>query len=491
MSIFNKKDNENNNVEQVLETTEKTETVSTNNANDTEKKDLLDKPAFSKYENVDFSKMSQQKLFNVIVELILDSKRLYQSVNKLNTEVFQYNNDVKTARKDTSNIENKIDYIASKICPSLINEMNSGKKFTVDAKIAIIIDEVLQDKKRLMTRILKLNEQVKNDKLVLDELKAQLAENIKTNNEEVLEETKEFTEKDFETFAGSNATNVDVSSTQGGSIVIKAIDLVKARASIDETGKKIIEAIGKEGISEYPLLLQYCLQSNAGITEFKFSASLDSLTNNSILDMDIAQSVNRIRGVRLYSLSNEVGKTLFKEIFREKPVLSEKEKLKAENDNLHHGYSIKDVVLQLEEFGYTDVSMDRKKNTIPVSGANVWIPDVIAVNPVSGRKEYFEVEMGTHTQDAFNLKMDKANLKVQALRIIVPNKNVAENICRKIEAWKAKNLKKNSSITIYVQRFSELKNKEDGRVFAPADKLKISDVMNTNKPKKPTEEDDV
>ena len=135
--------------------------------------------------------------------------------------------------------------------------------------------------------------------------------------------------------------------------------------------------------------------------------------------------------------------------------------------------------------------MDRKKNTIPVSGANVWIPDIIAVNPVSGRKEYFEVEMGTHTQDAFNLKMDKANLKVQALRIIVPNKNVAENICRKIEAWKAKNLKKNSSITIYVQRFSELKSKEDGRVFAPADKLKISDVMNTNKQKKPIEEDDV
>ncbi len=487
MSILNKKDN---NVQLVSETTEKTETVLTNDTNGKNEKDVLDKPAFSKYENVDFSKMSQQKLFNVIVELILDSKRLYQSVNKLNTEVFQYNNDVKTAHKDTSNIENKIDYIASKICPSLINQMNNGKKFTIDAKIAIIIDEVLQDKKRLMTRILKLNEQVKNDKLVLDELKAQLAESIKTSNEEVLEETKEFTEKDFETFAGSNAANVDVSSTQG-SIVIKAIDLVKARASIDETGKKIIEAIGKEGISEYPLLLQYCLQSNTGITEFKFNASLENLTNNSILDMDIAQSVNRIRGVRLYSLSNEVGKTLFKEIFREKPVLSEKEKLKAENDNLHHGYSIKDVVLQLEEFGYTDVSMDRKKNTIPVSGANVWIPDIIAVNPVSGRKEYFEVEMGTHTQDAFNLKMDKANLKVQALRIIVPNKNVAENICRKIEAWKAKNLKKNSSITIYVQRFSELKSKEDGRVFAPADKLKISDVMNTNKQKKPIEEDDV
>lgn len=475
--LFNKKNDENKNVDK--EKVEKnSQNVQKNNTTQNQEVKKDETPAYSKYDNVDMSKFSREKMFQIIVELILENKMLAQASAKLSNEILVSNDEIRGARKKSSDVSGKIDYIAQKIAPKLIEMINNGQSFTLDAKVSIIIESVLNEKQRYIETILNCKEQIKQQKIVLDELKAQLTEKIEESNQSTLKENKEFTEKDFEMFAGSSAKDKhdDISSIQGN-IAIKAIDLEKARSSIDETAKKIIEGIGKEGISEHPALLQYCLKANCGITESKFDTACENLKLNSIVDVELVQSFNRIRGVRVFSLTNEVGKLLFKEIFREKPVVSEKEKLKRENDNLSHGYSIKDVVNVLEEFGYTDVSMDRKNNTIPISGDNTWVPDIIAINPISGRKEYFEVEMGTHNQTNFNLKMDKANLKASVLKIIVPNKSVAENLCRKVEDWRALNLKKASSITIFVQRFSEFKSKDDGRVFTPADKIKAADLI--------------
>ncbi len=454
---------------------------------DTEKKPVQnnEQAAFSRYAHVDFRKMSNEKLFNVIVELLRENKILAQEKAKLYDEVSQYNEEVKSVRKATGNVSDKIDYIAAKVCPELIKMINDGKKLSIDAKVSIIIDSILQEKRKYMTQILNLRETIKGHKMVLDELKAQLIEKTEVSNQEYESEKKEFTEKDFETFAGATAserTSDEFTSIQG-SVAIKAIDLEKARDSIGPTEQKIMEAIGREGISEHPALLDYCLKSNTGITDTKFEIACDKLKSNLIVDMETVQSFNRIRGIRVYSLSNEVGKPLYKEIFREKPVVSEKEKIKRENDNLSHGYSIKDVKVQLEEFGYTDVSMDRKDNTIPIAGANTWVPDIIGTNPTTGRKEYFEIEMGTHNQTNFNAKMDKANLKASILRIVVPNKTVQDNICRKIDDWRALNIKKTSSITIFVQRFNEFKVKDDGRVFVPTDKVLAKDFIENRKNK--------
>lgn len=441
-------------------------------------KEQANVPVYSKYENVDMSRFSREKMFQIIVELILENKMLAQSSAKLSNEILVSNDEIKGARQKSSDVSGKIDYIAQRVAPKLMEMINNGQTFTLDAKVSIIVESVQNEKRKYIEEIMRQKEDLKNYKIVLDELKAQLIEKTENENKEALSQNKEFTDSDFETFAGSSAVNRqgEVSSIQG-SIAIKAIDLEKSRASIDETGKKIIEGIGKEGISEHPALLQYCLKSNCGITESKFETACENLKLNSVIDVDIVQSFNRIRGVRVFSLTNEVGKLLYKEFFREKPVLSEKEKLKRENDNLSHGYSIKDVYNVLEELGYTEISMDRKTNTIPISGANTYVPDIIATNPISGRKEYIEVEMGTHNKENFNFKLDKANLKATVLKIVVPNKSVAENVCRKVEDWRALNLKKASAITIFVQRFSELKTKDDGRVFAPTDKIKAADLI--------------
>ncbi len=441
---------------------------------------------FSKYAGIDFSKWDTAKLVSIIVECFRENKLLFQENEKLNEEAIQAVTDIQTSHKNIGEVNDKVLYLAQSICPELVARINEGKKFTLDAEIAFIKDYVLQERKRLSDLILKLKNTVLDNKIMLNELKEQLADKtIHANEAAIANDTpKEFTAKDFEEYAGSSAVQNSEAVSINGSILIKPINLNASRESIDDTGKKIMEGIGKEGLSEYPELLKYCLDANIGITESKFETSIDNLRNASVVDVDVIQSFNRIRGVRLISLSNEVGKTLYKEIFRERPVVSEKEKIKRENDNLNHGYSIKDVVGQLKQFGYEEVSMDRASNTISISGAVTWIPDVIAINPLSGKKEYFEVEMGNHTTENFNAKLDKANLKATILKIIVPNKKVQELICGKIKNWKAENPKKTKAITIFVQRFSEFKNKEDGNVFTPREEVKIEDFKNaTNESK--------
>lgn len=434
-----------------------------------------DEPAYSKYKGVDFNKFSKEKLFGVIVELILENKKIYQDNEKLKDELLESEKSTASVRKDMSKTGDIIELIAQKICPSIIEMENNGKKLTDDAKARIIIDNVLNEKKKLMTNILASREKLKEQKVVLDELRAQLAEHIEIHNKEALEEGKGYTEKEFEAIASTAIPETEEAKSIQGTIALKPIDLEKVRNNIGPTEKKILEGIGKEGISENLLLLEYCIKGNEGITESKYETAFENLKNSGVIEVDNVQSFNKPRGTKLVNLSSDIGKRLYREYFKAVPVLCEKEKIKKENDNLVHGYSIKDTFKQLSDSGYLELSMDRKENTIPISGANTWVPDIIGKNPITNRKECFEVEYGNHNQDNFSIKLDKANMKTSILRIIVPNKAVKDNILAKVRNWQASS-KKTISMTIFIQTFLELKNKVDGIVITPQDKNIIKEV---------------
>lgn len=419
-----------------------------------------------KYRNIDFSKFSKEKMFSIISELLIENNKLNQEIKKLNSESLESAETISSSRKKEKDIEDKILYIAQRIAPELVIKLNKGEQLSLNGKCNIIIESVLNDKAQRLTEIKQLKETLQANKILLNELKNQLSERIEvSNNQEVL---KEFTEKDLETFAGTKtAKDLDGKNdeTFSQSLVIKAVDLEKVKASIGDIEMKILEAIGKHGISSYVDLYDKIVGNGTDVTTSKLGTALDNLKLNSVIDMDIVISFANARGVRMYNLSNEIGKNLYRELFKEKPVLSEKERIRRENDNLEHGYSIKDCVNCLEEFGYKEISMDRKTNMIPISGANSWIPDIIATNPISGRKEYFEIEMGTHNEENFNNKMDKANLKASVLKIVCPNKQVKQKIINKVENWRALNLKKASSMAVFIQTFADFKAKEDGYVF--------------------------
>lgn len=480
--LFNKKSNAEN--KDVLKNAIKNNGDNTNkrvNSKPLSEKQKEKQLACEKFKNVDFSKVSKEKMFLILSELLIENRTLSEEVNKLYEENKEYTNSLKDGRNREKDIEGKIMHIAQKICPQLIIEMNKGVKYTLEGKVNMIIENVLSEKKKNLQKIITLNEDILKQKQVLNQLKSQLTERIQYQNEATSHEQTEFTEKDFELLAGKDTSEKaipNISSSSEQAIVLKSVDMSKVKSSIDKTSEIILEAIGKFGISEYPELQNYCIKKGTNITESKFETAIENLKSNAVVEYELVTSFAKSRGVRIYNLTNEVGKILFKEIFKQIPIISEKEKIKRENDNLIHGYSIKDCSNLLEAFGYTEISMDRNKNTIKIDGAKTWVPDIIAINPISGRKEYFEIEMGTHNIENFNNKMDKANLKASILKIICPNKQIKNALIQKVDNWKAKNLKSASTITISVLTFGEFRNKEDGYVFNGRKPVTLNEIAN-------------
>lgn len=465
--------------------TENTQEIEQNVTNNKEVvKDVTEIPVYEKYSNIDFNRVSKEKMFSIIVELLYELKKNRQEMKKYEQDNEQYTTEIRNIKSNNKLVESKVDFIGIKICRELITAINNGKNFTLDEKVNIIIESILKERKDYMLQIVESKEKIKQYKIVQDELKNQLAEQINNANMQFKDQVnKEFTEEEFANFAGGSTNqkiNEDRNQNLPSSIVIKAIDLSQARNSIDNLGRVFIEAIGKKSLSEYPEIVEYCLNADKNFTESKIESVFETLKSNSIIDVEMIQTLTRKRGLRVISLSNEVGKILFQEIFKTKACISEKEIMRIENDNLTHGYSIKEVCNQLKNIGYESVSMDRRNNTISISGAHMtWIPDIIVTNPLSKRKEYYEVEMGTHNTENFNNKMDKANLKAGVLKIIVPSKIICDRTVRKVENWRAQDLKKAETITIHVMTFADLKNKTDGIVIGNK-KIYLPEDFQTN-----------
>lgn len=484
MAIFNKKSdktvNTQTNLEKPLVLTEdevKTETPVEN--------PVIEEPVveeikqeelnLSKYTNIDFRRFSNEKMFSVICELIQEIKRL----RFLNTSQEKENSDFydsyKRSKKDAKNAESMIDYIGRKISQTYLTKINSpsSTNLTVDQKANMIIDEILKERKQVYTEMLNYEQRLKNNKRVLEELKAQLIQQtIQTNEVLSDEENKRYTEKDFETFAGIHES----ASSVNGDLAIRVFDIQKTKSLLTDVETKIIELVGKEGISEYPELLLKC--TNAGITESKFDTAFNKMSKDyQILDVEQPQTMNRKRGVRVCSLSNDIGKNLYIDLFKTKPVLSEKEKLQKENDNLVHGYSIKEVAQILEGRGYNDITFDRKSNTIEISGNSKWIPDIIALNPITGKMEYFEVEMGTHTKEDFNNKLDKANFRARVLKIIVQSTIMQQKMITKVKDWFAEKDKKKVSMEIHVLTIKDLREKVDGYVINSKNDSSVANLI--------------
>lgn len=417
----------------------------------------------SKYTGVDFSRFSRQKMFSVICELIMEIKRLRFINSKQDSENDDFYASYKKTKKDFKDVESKIDYIGKKISQNYLNTINSsnGSKLTIDQKVSMIIQEVLDERKKMYQDFLNYEKQVTDNKRVLEELKKQLVNQTIMNNETLSdEENKRYTEKDFETFAGQ----YEGASSVNGDLAIRVFDIKKTKNLLTDVEIKIIELVGKKGISEYPELLAEC--TSLGITESKFDTAFNKMSKDYfILDVEQPQTMNRKRGVRVCSLSNDVGKNLFIDLFKSKPVLSEKEKLQRENDNLVHGYSIKEVAQILESRGYNNITYDRKANTFEISGNSKWIPDITALHPTTGRMEYFEVEMGTHTKEDFANKLDKANFRAKVLMIVVQSTIVQQRIINKVKDWLAEKDRKKVSLEVRVLTIKDLRDKLDGYII--------------------------
>ncbi len=434
------------------------------------------------YDNVDFSKMDKKKMFSVIVELIKENKMLLHNNTKLESEIKDIESKSKNGAKIEKVYEKKIDDVIAQLCPDLAALLDNDEKMSLDYKFASLVETIMSDKQKYISTITNLKEQVKNQKILLDEMKEKLIKMIEnqrniptTDNlddedeDEVVEDKHQVELIREEQPVETNGDENEASSAPA--ITFKTIDINEMVAEFDDISAQIVLAIGSEGLSAYPEILEYVNDKLGSISDTRFENCFNKLATKQVIEVDQVSSFSKPR-MRVASLTDSIGVTAFKQLSKgNTPVVSEKQKMIKENDNLNHGYSIKDTAKYLEGLSYENISIDRASNTIKFEGQRSWIPDIIAQNPITKRNEYFEIELGNHNQTNFEEKLTKANLKASILKIIVPNKSIKENLLQKVKTWKeSKNVA--PTINIYVMTFTELKNKEN---LVPASRVVVSD----------------
>ena len=414
---------------------------------------------FSKYVNVDWKRVSSEKVFSVMAEVMLENQRLNVELERLNVEIEQ-NYKVNNSNKDKS--REYLEEIAHKIAPNVISEINAGAKLRPIEIKERIINEVLLSKRKYLKKILELNETIKSNKELLTELQQQCYDLVnKVNSDGPEEEQKSFTKEEFKQLT---IDNVDENEPKEQKCVLKFVPLDEARELFLQSDVLNLAIIlGSAGISEFPKIVTEA--QKYGISENRVETLMAKMEKNEIVSITKIYTFQRNTGLRLVRLT-DVGINFYKEHYKKVPVKPEMQVIKEENDNYEHGYSIKDVLSCLAEMGYEDYSMSRNQNTIKFENGYAWIPDVIAFNPITKKKEYFEVEMGTHNQENFFRKLDKALLVCSELKIIVKNKIVADKVLGKCNAWY--NQKKSKpNIVIRILTYQEFKQKMESTRFVP------------------------
>lgn len=437
---------------------------------ETEEDDAQDKQVhdvIAKYTNVDFKKMSKEKMFDVIYELLVELKKARHSLSKYDFENLDFYNSTQKAISDKKNAEELIEYMARKLSPTYIKNIvdSVNKKYTSSQLADLILRDTFESKRRLQEKVIKLEEDSIQHKRLLDELKKQLTEQMNRRAVAADETDREDVPADtIDDFVASVEESESVTSSlgsKGGSIALVAVDIDKAKDALGEVEMAIIEIMGKEGTSLYPEILSKCVEDRK-YTESKVKTAFGRLEQYKVIAGEMVQTAKIKRGVRIADLTDEVGKPIFKDKFGANPVESEKARTIKDHGNLAHGYSIKETALILEGLGYQNVTTGRVENKVSIGDNKYWVPDVIGINPITGKKEYFEVEFGNHNADNFDDKMTKANLKANILRFIVPSELVKTKIKNKVEHWRASQNPKLATMEISIGTVSDLESKTYG-----------------------------
>lgn len=212
------------------------------------------------------------------------------------------------------------------------------------------------------------------------------------------------------------------------------VDLSEYQEKMTEIMWRVLELIGKEGISAYTdieMRIQELMPDE--ITKASLRMSVRSLYSMGILAQE--QISDPLRSKFMAYRLTEIGHRLFKERYKESPTLSELDIIISQHDNANHGYGIKALWKILSDSGYFDtVSMDRKANTVKLRRGGLYIPDIMAVK--DNETMYIEYECGTHVQADFAAKCNKMLQVTNNVYIVTPNREILQKrIMNQVAVW--------------------------------------------------------
>jgi len=213
--------------------------------------------------------------------------------------------------------------------------------------------------------------------------------------------------------------------------MIQVVDLANYAEKIEPSMWDILIAIGRDGYCESKDIEdgKYGDSKNRSV----FNSNITSLVKMGLITREKIST--GWRWAYIYALS-ETGKKIFMERFKTEPVKTERDTLIAENDNIMHGYCVKDAsMLLVKACGYNFAKISRKENTIVIPEVGTYIPDIVATNDNSEKPDFFEVERGTCSQKELNLKCDKMRHVTQILYFIAVDRKAMNTIEKMISRY--------------------------------------------------------
>ena len=227
---------------------------------------------------------------------------------------------------------------------------------------------------------------------------------------------------------------------------VMMMDIEPVRARMDDRKWLIVEVIGTHGYcerasiqSEFDKLFLARELGKNKLSDGAFAYILKSLIDSNVLLLDNTVQHPIKSQFAVYYLS-DVGKRFYEQQFKKPPIISERDLLVSQHDNLEHAFGIKSLKEILESSGeYTSVCMDRVQNTISMKDGSQYIPDIIAICHPKGRpnafKVFMEYERDTHHQADFNIKLNKMAKNTRFLNIVAPNAAAAKGLAEKVNKW--------------------------------------------------------
>lgn len=197
----------------------------------------------------------------------------------------------------------------------------------------------------------------------------------------------------------------------------------------------ILKIIGETGYSTFEDIASEVFKRKTDVSKNRIRTSCENLKNMGLLHYEIIKIP--VKSFAVYYLE-ALGEKIYEKKYREKPVLSEYERIVKEHDNPVHGYGIKELRLILEEMNcFTTICDENRKNPVQIEKNIIYVPDIFCT--FTGKKGqariYFEYECGNHTQTDFNSKLNRMVKVMRVLNFVTPNIDAAEKICEQVKNW--------------------------------------------------------
>jgi len=256
------------------------------------------------------------------------------------------------------------------------------------------------------------------------------------------------------------------------------IDLNELEDSFNDEMWKLIEVIGKKGLSRYADIKEL-LQQDPGYNKNRYTKSAETLVKMNVLTLD-SFALPLSPRVYVYTLA-EIGVRIFRKKYGVSPVVSEAAKIIKEHDNLEHGYAIADLGKLLMASGYyEDVRTFNRNAPKKLENGMNYVADLVC-RPLHKRYiEYIEYERGTHSLTEFKVKCNKMSLVSRHLHFVAPNQKVLLNkIKPHIDEWiKSRKIESISNIIIRISTVKEFENCED----IPGAWIMVYDLSKSHEP---------